>query len=144
MSHTNLPAALQSLYTDLHTAMTSIEVKDGLNFRYDSVEVELAMEMGESDELGGGAKFWVAEATGKKATEQRVTHTMRINLTPVAAPDSRLRLGPNMVLSAACQTDISAGDVLGRLAGAEHVHLATHANGAPSAPTSNEPRSEEG
>ncbi|MFE3644831.1 trypco2 family protein [Streptomyces sp. NPDC059169] len=141
MAQTNLAAAIQSLYTELHTAMTTIQVKDGLNFRYDSVEVELAMEMGESDELGGGAKFWVVEANGKKATEQRVTHTMRINLTPVAAPDSRLRLGPSVVLSAACQTDLSGRDLLNQLAGEGIAHLAAH--GTPR-PTSSGPQSDQG
>ncbi|MFK4110489.1 trypco2 family protein [Streptomyces sp. NPDC002176] len=129
MPRTNLAAAIQTLYTELHTAMTTIQVKDGLNLRYDSVEVELAMEMSESDELGGGAKFWVVEASGKKASEERVTHTVRLNLTPVAAPSSHLRLGPDMVVSAGCGTNDYDGDALGRIVSDESIHFAGH--GAP-------------
>lgn len=106
MAHINLAAAIQSVYTELHTAMTTIEVQSGLNLRYDSVEVEFVVEMGESDELGGGAKFWVVEANGKKATDQRVTHTIRIKLTPLATPDSPLR-APSMAFLSACETATS-------------------------------------
>ncbi|MFE6030666.1 trypco2 family protein [Streptomyces niveus] len=103
MPRTNLTDALRSLYDELHEAMSTIPVRDGLNFRYDSVEVELAVEMGESTEGGGGAKFWVVEASGKKAAEQRTTHTMRINLTPVVEPTSRLRL-PSACVVASCRS----------------------------------------
>lgn len=105
MHRTNLAVALRSLYDELHEAMTSIPIKDGLNFRYDSVEVELAMEMGESSEAGGGAKFFVVEASGKTAAEERVTHTMRINLTPIVSADSPLRL-PELTFLSACETAV--------------------------------------
>jgi hypothetical protein len=85
--------------------MTSIPIRDGLNFRYDSVEVELAVEMGESSEAGGGAKFFVVEASGKTGAEERITHTMRINLTPVVSADSRLRL-PELAFLSACETPV--------------------------------------
>ncbi|MGW5692283.1 trypco2 family protein [Streptomyces asiaticus] len=103
MAQVNVSDALRLLYEELHEAMTTIPVRDGLNFRYDSVEVELAMEMEESTEGGAGAKFWVVEANGKKSAGHRAAHTMRINLTPVVEPDSDLRLS-SQCAAASCRS----------------------------------------
>ncbi|WP_416982940.1 trypco2 family protein [Streptomyces sp. T028] len=117
MTHTSVAAAIRSLYSELHEAMTTIDIKDGLNFRYDSVEVELAMEMGQTTEAGAGVKFWVVEGSGKKGAERRATHTLRINITPVVSEESQLH-SPWHSFAVTCASpaspSISGGGVVAR------------------------------
>ncbi|MFE7762975.1 trypco2 family protein [Streptomyces sp. NPDC057438] len=82
MAKIGLKEAIQAAYLELREAITEIPTHDDLNFQYEMIELELAVEMGEASETQGGVKFWVLEGGAKRARDKKSTHVVRVTVTP--------------------------------------------------------------
>ncbi|MFC4609762.1 trypco2 family protein [Streptomyces maoxianensis] len=83
MERVGLKEAIQAAYEQLHAAVTEIPLRDGLDFRYESIELELNVEVDEATEHQGDVKFWVVGGGGKKARANRSTHLVKVAITPL-------------------------------------------------------------
>ncbi|MEU5632295.1 trypco2 family protein [Streptomyces rishiriensis] len=72
--HTEVPWRIQAAYDQLHAAVTEIPLRGGLDSRYESIELELNVEVDENTETQGDVKFWVVGGGAKKAQANRSTH----------------------------------------------------------------------
>ncbi|QXE33219.1 hypothetical protein KQY30_01810 [Streptomyces sp. GMY02] len=53
-----------------------------LRFEVGPVELEFQVELLSGDEVSGGAKFYLLSAGGRRTSESRTTHSVRLTLTP--------------------------------------------------------------
>jgi hypothetical protein len=83
MERVGLKEAIQAAYEQLHAAVTEIPLRRGLDFRYESIELELNVEVDETTEQQGDVKFWVVGGSGKKASANRSTHLVKVTITPL-------------------------------------------------------------
>ncbi len=83
MDRVGLKEAIQAAYEQLHTAVTEIPLRGGLDFRYESIELELNVEVDEATEQQGDVKFWVVGGGGKRARTNRSTHLVKVSITPL-------------------------------------------------------------
>lgn len=65
MAKIGLKEAIQAAYDELYAAITEIPVRHGLNFEYQSIDMEFTVEMAESREKSGGVKVWVVEGESR-------------------------------------------------------------------------------
>ncbi|WP_413757175.1 trypco2 family protein [Streptomyces sp. MMBL 11-3] len=82
MTKIGLKEAIQAAYLELHAAITQIPTIENLNFQYDMIELELAVEVVESSETQGGVKFWVLEGGAKSVRDKKSTHVVRVLISP--------------------------------------------------------------
>jgi len=82
MERVGLKEAIQAAYEQLHAAVTEIPLRGGLDFQYESIELELNVEVDETTEQQGDVKFWVVGGGGKKARANRSTHLVKVSITP--------------------------------------------------------------
>ncbi|MFE6627381.1 trypco2 family protein [Streptomyces rochei] len=94
MDRVGLKEAIQAAYEQLHAAVTEIPLRDGLDFRYESIELELNVEVDETQERQGDVKFWVVGGSGKSTRTDRSTHLVKVAITPLwrSRMDERGRL----------------------------------------------------
>jgi hypothetical protein len=83
MDRVGLKEAIQAAYEQLHAAITEIPLRDGLDFRYESVELELNVEVDETAEQQGDVKFWVVGGARKTARGNCSTHVLKVSITPL-------------------------------------------------------------
>ncbi|MFK0143122.1 trypco2 family protein [Streptomyces murinus] len=83
MDRVGLKEAIQAAYEQLHAAVMEIPLRDGLDFRYESIELELNVEVDETRERQGDVKFWVVGGGGKNARSDRSTHLVKVSITPL-------------------------------------------------------------
>jgi uncharacterized protein (DUF2141 family) len=123
MARVGLKEAIQAAYEQLHAAVTEIPLRGGLDFQYESIELELNVEVDESREHQGDVKFWVVSAGAKRSRTRRSTHMVKVAITPLwsgeqtALPDGegavRIRSGADV--EGRVNTSVrGAGDVEGR------------------------------
>ncbi|WP_210586676.1 trypco2 family protein [Streptomyces sp. GESEQ-35] len=77
--------AIEAAQAEIRQALRTLPMQDGVNFHYNSVELELTLEACSSSEKQGGVKFWVVEGSGKRGVEDRLTHTVRISMVPTGS-----------------------------------------------------------
>ncbi|MFJ3665038.1 trypco2 family protein [Streptomyces sp. NPDC090106] len=80
-----LEDAIRATYTELYRALSNVQGTADLAFRYTGIEMEFTVEVGSQREAGGGVKVWVVEGAGKRASEERTTHTIRLAIEPLGA-----------------------------------------------------------
>ncbi|MFD9871862.1 trypco2 family protein [Streptomyces niveus] len=83
MERVGLKEAIQAAYEQLHAAVTEIPLRGGLDFRYESIELELNVEVDETTEAQGDVKFWVVGGGAKKGRANRSTHLVKVVITPL-------------------------------------------------------------
>jgi hypothetical protein len=83
MDRVGLKEAIQAAYEQLHAAVMEIPLRDGLDFRYESIELELNVEVDETRERQGDVKFWVVGGSGKNSRTDRSTHLVKVAITPL-------------------------------------------------------------
>ncbi|KAA0924277.1 trypco2 family protein [Streptomyces apricus] len=83
MERVGLKEAIQAAYEELHAAVTEIPLRDGLDFRYESIELELNVEVDETRDAQGDVKFWVVGGGAKRSNTNRSTHLVKVAITPL-------------------------------------------------------------
>ncbi|MFF1813908.1 trypco2 family protein [Streptomyces sp. NPDC058251] len=85
MAEIGLRDAIEAAYTELYSALHSVQGTRDLAFRYTGIEMEFTVEVGQQREGGGGVKVWVVEGAAKRVSDERKTHTIRLTIEPVGA-----------------------------------------------------------
>lgn len=79
-----LSEMIRTLRSELQQSMKEAE-NAPLQFKLESVELELKVRLTKETEGKGGLQFWVISAGGKHKVEQQDIHTFKLKLQPTLA-----------------------------------------------------------
>jgi len=92
MAGIGLADVIRALRAELDESRADAQGKD-VRFQVGPVDLEFQVAITSTDEVGGGVKFWVLDASGKSTDVTSTTHTIKIQLTPSDAQGDQVYTG---------------------------------------------------